>query len=104
MVISWVCGSGPWPSESVRACREWYGSGGLGGACWVGVGFGEAAEGDLEAECAEFADVVGDLAADVALAFVVVRAEVDVGLPFALEGLLVGTLPEMRTAGNAATV
>ena len=34
------------------------------------------AEGDFEAEGSELADVVGDLAADVALALVVVRAEV----------------------------
>ena len=53
-----------------------YGSGGLGGACLVWIGFGAAAEGDVEAEGAELADVVGDLAADVALALVVVRAEV----------------------------
>ena len=55
-----------------------YGSGGLDRACSVWVWFGEAAEGDLEAEGAELADVVGDLAAGVALAFVVVRAEVGV--------------------------
>jgi hypothetical protein len=52
-----------------------YGSGGLGRACSVGFGFGGAAEGDFEAEGAELAGVVGDLAADVALALVVVRAE-----------------------------
>ena len=46
-----------------------------------GSGFGAAAEGDLEAEGAELADVVGDLAADVALAFVVVRAEVFIPVP-----------------------
>ena len=56
----------------------WCGSGGLGRACGVRVGFGDAAEGDVEAEVAELADVVGDLAADVTLAFVVVRAEVGV--------------------------
>ena len=57
---------------------EW--SGGLGAGCLAGVGvwFGEAAEGDLEAEGAEFADVAGDLAAGAGLAFVVVRAEVGV--------------------------
>ena len=53
----------------------------MGQAAWVGpvpsgLGFGDAAEGDLEAEGAELADVVGDLAAGVALALVVVRAEV----------------------------
>jgi hypothetical protein len=48
----------------------------LGRACCVWVGFGDAAEGDFEAEGAELADVVGDLPADAALAFVVVRAEV----------------------------
>jgi len=53
---------------------EW--SGGLGAGCLAGVGvwFGEAAEGDLEAEGAELADVVGDLAAGAGLAVVVVRA------------------------------
>ena len=53
-----------------------YGSGSLGGACLVWIGFGAAAEGDFEAEDAELADVMGDLAADVALALVVVRAEI----------------------------
>ena len=43
-----------------------------------GFGFGAAAEDDFEAEVAETADVVGDLAAGVGAAFVVVRAEVDV--------------------------
>jgi hypothetical protein len=42
----------------------------------VGFGFGDAAEGDFESEGAELADVVGDLAVDVAAALVVVRAEV----------------------------
>jgi hypothetical protein len=40
------------------------------------MGFGAAAEGDFESEGAELADVVGDLAVDVAAALVVVRAEV----------------------------
>ena len=55
-----------------------YGSGGLGLACgvWVWFGAGDAAQGDFEAEGAELADVVGDLAADAGLALVVVRAEV----------------------------
>jgi len=55
---------------------EW--SGGLGAGCLAGagVGFGEPAEGDLEAEGAELADVVGDLPAHAGLAFVAVRAEV----------------------------
>jgi hypothetical protein len=48
-------------------------------ACSAGFGFGEAAEGDFEAEGSELANVVGDLAAHVALALVVVRAEVLVG-------------------------
>ena len=52
------------------------GSGGLGGARLVRVGLGDAAEGDFEAEGAELADVVGDLAAGVALALVLVRTEV----------------------------
>src|SRR5260221_11477432 len=59
---------------------EW--SGCLGAVCLAGVGiwfgFGDAAEGDLEAEGAELADVVGDLAAGAGLALVVVRAEVGV--------------------------
>jgi len=76
MEISWACGSGPWPSGLVRALRGWYGSGGLDGACSVWVRFGEAAEGDLEAERAELADMVGDLAADVGAALVAVRTEV----------------------------
>jgi hypothetical protein len=42
------------------------------------VRVGDAAEGDFEAEVAELADVVGDLAADVAAALVVVRAEVGI--------------------------
>ena len=41
-------------------------------------GFRDAAEGDFEAEGAELADVMGDLAADVALALVVVRAEIGI--------------------------
>ncbi len=45
-------------------------------ACSVWVGVGDAAEGDFEAGGSELADVVGDLAAHVALALVVVRAEV----------------------------
>src|SRR5690242_13995304 len=56
---------------------------GLRGGWWSGglrltwrVGVGDAGEGDLEAEGAELADVVGDLAAGAVLAFVVVRAEV----------------------------
>ena len=59
-----------------QGLRGRYGSGGLGRACSVWVGFGDAAEGDFEAEGSELADVVGDLAAHVALALVVVRAEV----------------------------
>ena len=42
-----------------------YGSDGLGPTCSVWVRFGDTAEGDFEAEGAELADVVGDLAADV---------------------------------------
>ena len=44
-----------------------YGSGRLGVSWPGGFGFGAAAEGDFEAEVAEFTDVVGDLAAGVAL-------------------------------------
>ena len=40
-----------------------------------------AAEGDFEAEGAEFADVVGDLAAVVAPPLVIVRAEVLIAHP-----------------------
>ncbi len=47
-----------------------YGSGGLGLACGVWVWFGDAAQGDFEAEGAELADVTGDLAADAGLALV----------------------------------
>ncbi len=56
-------------------------SGGLGLACSVWLGFGDAAQGDFEAEGAELADVVGDLPAGVALAFVVVNAEVLIAMP-----------------------
>jgi hypothetical protein len=48
-------------------------SGGVGLFRWAR--FGDAAVGDFEAEGAELADVVGDLAADVALALVVLRAD-----------------------------
>jgi hypothetical protein len=59
-----------------RRRRQANGSGGLG-ACWsVRVGFGDAGEGDFEAEGFDLADVVGDLAAGGGLPFVVVRAEV----------------------------
>jgi len=57
-------------------------SGGLGRAGFAG--FGEAAEGDLEAEGAELADVVSDLPAGAGLAVVVVRAEA--GIPGAGPG------------------
>ena len=56
-----------------------YGSGGLGRSCPVWTGFGDAAEGDFEAEGAELADVVGDLPPGAGLAVVVVRAEVLIG-------------------------
>ena len=62
-----------WAGQGLRGR---YRSGGLGRACPVGFGFGDAAESDLEAEGSELADVVGDLAAGVALPVVVVRAEV----------------------------
>jgi len=68
--LSWARGSHPAePGE-----RWWPGSGGLGACCTAG--FGDAAEGDFEAEGAEFADVVGDLPADVLPALVIVRTEV----------------------------
>jgi hypothetical protein len=41
-----------------QGLRGRYGSGGLGRACPVGFGFGDAAEGDLEAEGPELADMV----------------------------------------------
>jgi len=77
MEISWARGSGPWPSRAVRVCGGRYESGGLAVArsARLGFGFGDAVEGDFEAEGAELADVVGDLPAG-ALALVVVRAEV----------------------------
>ena len=59
-----------------QGLRGRYGSGGLGGGCSVRGGFGDAAEGDFEAEGSELADVVRDLAAGVALAVVVVWAEI----------------------------
>src|SRR5579859_6936565 len=52
-----------------------YGSGGVGGF-WVVLGWCGAAEGDFQAEFFKFADVVGDLAAGLGAALVVVRAEV----------------------------
>jgi hypothetical protein len=45
------------------------------GSAQLGSGFGDAAEGDFEAEGAELADVVADLPADLSAALVVVRAE-----------------------------
>jgi hypothetical protein len=39
-----------------QGLRGRYGSGGLGRACSVGFGFGDAAEGDLEAGGSELAD------------------------------------------------
>jgi hypothetical protein len=52
-------------------------SGGGGGACcFAWLGFGDAAEGDFVAQGAELADELADLAVVVALAFVVVGAEV----------------------------
>jgi hypothetical protein len=55
--------SGPWPSGAGQGLLERYGSGGLGRVCSVRVGFGDAAEGDLEAEGSELAGMMGDLAA-----------------------------------------
>jgi hypothetical protein len=86
--------------------RGRYGSGGLGRACSVWVGFGDAGEGDLEAEGAELADVVGDLTADVALAVVVVRAEVGVahaGVSQQLGGLQLGVPGGDACFGRAAS-
>ena len=74
--LSWARGSGPWPLWLWQGPGVRYGSGGWGLGWCAGVGFGDAGEGDVEAEGAELADVVGDLAAQVGAAFVVVRAEV----------------------------
>src|SRR2546430_16650681 len=63
MEISWACGGGPCPSGPVRACGGRDGSGGLGRVCSVRGGFGDAAEGDFEAESAKLAHVVSDLTA-----------------------------------------
>jgi len=57
MEISWACGSRLWPWEPVRACGGRYGSGGLDRGWSVWVRFGDAAEGDFEAEVTELADV-----------------------------------------------
>jgi hypothetical protein len=76
-----------------QGLRGRYGSGGLGRSCPVWTGFGDAAEGDFEAEGSGLADVVGDLAAGVALAVVVVRAEILVahaGVSQQLGGLQLG--------------
>ncbi len=53
------------PAEPARwpAGDGGQGSGGRGGGCLTGFGFGDAAEGDLEAECFELADVVANRAA-----------------------------------------
>ena len=66
--------SGPWLSGAGRGFG-WCGSGGLV-PCSAWSRFGDAAEGDFEAEGSEFADVAVGLAADAGLAFVVVRAEI----------------------------
>jgi len=78
MEVGWAGGGDPGRRGGSGPAGGSQGSGVLGRACSVWVGFGDAAERDFEAEGAEFADVVGDLAADVAPALVVVRAEVDV--------------------------
>ena len=57
------------------------------------MGFGDAAQGHFEAEGAELADVVSDLPAGVALALVVVSAEVLIphaGVSQQLGGLQLG--------------
>ena len=85
--------------------------GGMGQAAWAGpcsvwAGFGDAAEGDLEAEGAELADVVGDMAADVALALVVVRAGVltsHAGVSQQLGGLELGVPGGDACLGRAAS-
>ncbi len=60
----------------VRVCGCGRGQAALGFRCSVWFRSGAAAEGDFEAEVAELADVVGDLAAGAGLPLVVVRAEV----------------------------
>ena len=52
MEISWACGGGPWPSGR-SGLRGRYVSGGLDRARSAWAGYGEAAEGDLEAEGSE---------------------------------------------------
>ena len=47
--------SGPWLSGAGQGLRGRYGSGDLGRVCPVGFGFGDAAEGDFEAEGSELA-------------------------------------------------
>ena len=78
MDLSWARDSGPPPSRAGQGLQGRYGSGGLAvpGSARLGSGFGDAAEGDVEAEGAELADVVADLPADLGAALVVVRAEV----------------------------
>ena len=106
MEISWACGGGPWRSGLVRACR-----GGVGQAAWAGsvpsgAGSGGAAEGDFEAGSAERAGVAGDLAAGVALALVVVRAEVGVahaGVSQQRGGLQLGVPGRGACPGRAAS-
>ena len=78
MEISWAWGSGPGHRGRSGPAGRRYGLAGLGGVWSVWVRFRDAAERDFEAEGAELADVVGDLAADAALALVVIRAEVGI--------------------------
>ena len=63
MDLSWARGSGPSPSRAGWGLQGRYGSGGLGVSWSAWFGFGDAAEGDFEAEGAELADVVADLPA-----------------------------------------
>ena len=89
-----------------QGLRGRYRSGGLGRVCPVGFGFGDAAEGDLEAGGSELAGVAGDLAAGVALAVVVVRAGVFIahaGVSQQPGGLQLGVAGGGAGSGGAAS-
>jgi len=80
----------------------------MGQAAWVGPvpsgsASGDAAEGDLEAEGSELADVVGDLAAHVPLALVVVRAEILISHSWLLSITTAGTCQDRSQSASAST-
>jgi hypothetical protein len=71
MEISWARGSERTLAIGAgQGLRGRCGSGGLGRVRSVWGRFGDAAQGDLKAEGSELADVVGDLAAHIALALI----------------------------------